>query len=94
MKKLKIHEWKITDEGITNLFQTQLHKTLEEIDVSSCKILSNHSLLSIAANCPHLKKICISDINNITNESLWELFHKCEKLIDMTYYLYFLDLGF
>ena len=81
----------LTDQDILANLITQNNHSLEIIDINvSNDMFTNLSLLNIASNCHSLKQISICSTGNghikylQTADGLWELFNKCEKLVEMT----------
>ena len=73
----------VTDQGIINLIKVNGHN-LEQIDICYCNKITDASLMSIAANCPNLKKIIIfSNLDFFTDKGYWELFKRCRKLVNI-----------
>ena len=66
------------------MFLDRKNQILEYFCVTGAAIFLDADLLIIAANCPNLKRIVI-DSDVYMDKVLWELFNKCEKLIDITY---------
>ena len=85
LKKISLflsHE--ITDVGVASLVKAYGYN-IEEVDITLCKRLTNKSLISIAANCPRLRRIRCSQFKdfrlNLTMIGFSELYNKCPQLI-------------
>jgi hypothetical protein len=72
-----------SDKGMANL--VKYNRNLVYIDIRDCSLLTNHSLLSLANNCPNLREIRLLgyDQLHITSTGVTELFIKCDKLINI-----------
>ena len=71
----------ITYQGFKNMITNC--RILEYIRICCVGLIDymDECLLLIADNCPNLTQICITEIYTI--EALWQLYNKCEKLVNI-----------